>query len=131
LLAWRTIVQKVRETEGQLAAFLNHAMLVELTKEKILLGLESGTVFDTSLIRSPAAVSLLKAAAAAHFGKEPEIAFEAINLGQATHTVAALDTLEKFERKQAALTRAKDHPRIAEVTQILGARLKEIRLPEE
>jgi DNA polymerase-3 subunit gamma/tau len=130
LQTWRAIVESVRVQDDQLAAFLNHAKIIELGAEKLTLGLEPGTIFDKAL-RAPPAIAALQKAATTHLGRTPNIVFESTALGDVAHSVAALDNQERSEKKQAALTRAKEHPRIADVTSILGARLKEIRLPED
>jgi hypothetical protein len=130
VIAWRAIVQKVRESEPKLASFLNHAKVIDFSREKIVLGLESGMVFDRG-IRREDAIAAVKAAASAHLQSEPTIVLEATALGDTKNTVAELDVQERLEKKQAALLRAKGHPRIADATQILGARLKEIRLPDD
>jgi DNA polymerase-3 subunit gamma/tau len=130
VIAWRAIVQTVRESEPKLASFLNHAKVIDFSREKIVLGLESGMVFDRG-IRREDAIAAVKAAAAAHLQSEPSIVLETTALGDTKNTVAELDIQERLEKKQAALLRAKGHPRIADATQILGARLKEIRLPDD
>ena len=42
-----------------------------------------------------------------------------------------LESQERTDRQKAALAKAKEHPRIADAARILGAKLKEIRLPED
>lgn len=133
LVAFRAIVDRVRAVRPELAAFLNHAVVVRATREHLVLGFEAGSVFERNA-RAPDAVLVLKEAASGHFGIEPQVAFETTvhaNGKGATTTVASQDSQERTERKQAALARAKGHPQVAQVAEILGARLKEIRLPDE
>ena len=133
LLAFRAIVDRVRAVRPELAAFLNHAVVVRATSEHLVLGFEAGSVFERN-VRAPDALLVLKGAAQDHFGVEPALAFENLTLANGKGTVATVasqNSQERTERKQAALARAKGHPQIAQVSEILGARLKEIRLPEE
>ena len=76
-------------------------------------------------------MALLKRAAHEHFGTEPLIQLETNAVGTKTNTVASVESRERTDKQKEAIARAKEHPRIAEAAEILGARLKEIRLPED
>ena len=80
---------------------------------------------------APESVELIRKAARERFGVDPTVEFEASAAGSIRPTVSAIENQERTERQKEALARAKEHPKIAEATQILGARLKEIRLPDE
>jgi hypothetical protein len=120
----------VRADAPQLAAFLHHASIVELGRERVVIAFEAGSVFEKSA-KAPDSVELIRKAARAHLGGEPALVFETTTAGTSGKTVAAAESRERSERQREALARAKQHPKLAEVAQILGARLKEIRLPDE
>jgi DNA polymerase-3 subunit gamma/tau len=133
MVVWRAIVDRVRTVRPEIAAFLNHAVVVHVTRERLVIAFEAGSVFERNA-RAPDSVSLLGKAAADYFGAEPAISFETITPSSAANgstTVAAQDSQERALRKEAALARAKGHPRVAQASEILGARLKEIRLPDD
>jgi DNA polymerase-3 subunit gamma/tau len=127
---FRRIIEKIRAARPELAACLNHAAIVHATSERLTLAFEAGTIFERTA-STPEALSLLKSAAGEVLGGEPAVTFEARSTGVARGTIAAAESQERNERKREALNRAKQHPKIAEASRILGARLKEIRLPEE
>ncbi len=130
LVSWKAIVGLVRESRPDLAACLHHAAAIEVSSERLVLGFEPGTVFE-STVREPEALKLLTGAAAKHFGAQPAVVFQGTSSGATGPTVSALENQERAERHRAARVRAKEHPRVAEATSILGAKLKEIRVPEK
>jgi DNA polymerase-3 subunit gamma/tau len=131
LATFRAIVDRVRAVRPELAAFLNHAVVVQVTAERLAIAFEGGSVFERNA-RAPDAVSVLQQAANEHFGAEPTLSFETTvlsNGANAAATMASQDSQERADKKQAQLDRAKGHPMIAVAAEILGGRLKEIRLP--
>ncbi|HEX4478258.1 MAG TPA: DNA polymerase III subunit gamma/tau [Polyangiaceae bacterium] len=128
--AWRSIIEGVRAERPELAACLHHATLVEASAERISLGFEPGSVFERAA-QSDGAVALLRKIARGVFGAEPNVVLGAVPSTGGAGTVAALEDQERKERVRLARARAKDHPRIAEAAEILGARLKDIQIPDE
>jgi len=102
----------------------------DITRERLALAFEPDSLFERTA-REPDATRLLLRTAAAHFGAEPSLAFEPLANGKGGVTVSQIENRERTERQRAALARAKEHPRIADAARILGAKLKEIRLPED
>ncbi len=128
--AWRSVLERVRAVRPDLAAVLQHGTLVRVDQEQIVVGFEQGSVFERSA-KAAESLGVVRQAAREHFGKEPTLKFDTTTPGTTGISVSALDSQARTERQREALARAKDHPRITEAAQILGARLKEIRLPDE
>ena len=114
----------------ELAALLNHAEILHFNAERLALAFEPGSVFEKTGT-APDSVALIRKATAEHFGAPVVVSFETKAADPGKMTVSAIENRERSERQKEALNRAKLHPKIAEATQILGARLKEIRLPDE
>lgn len=127
---FRTVVDRLRADRPELAALLHHASVVEVGRERICLAVESGSVVER-LRHNEEWLTALRQAATAHFGAEPEIVFQTDNGRREAVTVAALDNQERAARLEESRSRARQHPRVAEAVQILGARIKEIRLPDD
>ena len=127
---FRSIVARVRATRPELAACLHHAAIIDAGPERLTLAFEAGTIFERTA-SAPDALELLRAAAREVLGVEPRIVLETRGANAPHTSVSAVETQERNDRKREALARAKQHPKIAEASRILGARLKEIRLPEE
>jgi DNA polymerase-3 subunit gamma/tau len=130
LTEFRAIVERVRAARPELAAFLNHASVIGASADRVVIAFEAGSVFERNA-RAPDAVPVIEQAVRDHFVSGTVLAFETIEKTASGATVSAVDEKERNERKQAAISRAKGHPRIAQAAEILGARLKEIRIPED
>jgi DNA polymerase-3 subunit gamma/tau len=130
LAVFRSVVDRLRADNPEFAALLHHASVVEVSRERIRLAVESGSVVER-LRHNDEWLAALRKAAAEHFGAEPEIVFHTENGRREAATVAALDNQERAARLEETRTRARQHPRVAEAMQILGARIKEIRLPDD
>ncbi len=130
LETFRAIIGQVRATRPELAACLNHAEVVQADATRLALAFEAGTIFERNA-STPDALAVLRAAAREVFGVEPSVVFETRAVNGVRTTIAAAETQERNDQKQQALARAKQHPKIAEASRILGAKLKEIRIPEE
>jgi DNA polymerase-3 subunit gamma/tau len=129
LAVFRSVVDRLRGDRPELAALLHHASVLEVGRERITLAIESGSVVDR-VRHNDEWVRALRDAAGGHFGSQTEVVFQQLN-GRRDSTVAALDDKERAERLEASRSRARQHPRVAEAVQILGARIKEIRLPDD
>jgi DNA polymerase-3 subunit gamma/tau len=127
---FRAIIGHVRAKRPELAACLHHAEVVHASSERLVLAFEAGTIFERNA-SSPEAIALVRAAAGEVFGAEPNVVLETRAVNGLKSTISAAENLERSERKREALARAKQHPKIALASSILGAKLKEIRLPEE
>ena len=130
LETFRAVIGHVRAKRPELAACLHHAEVVQADRERLVLAFEAGTVFERSAT-APDALALLRAAASEVFGTEPHVSFEARPVNGVRSTLSAAESQERSERKREALARAKQHPKVALASRILGAKLKEIQLPEE
>jgi DNA polymerase III subunit gamma/tau len=130
LAVFRSVVDRLRGDRPELAALLHHASVVEVGRERVVLGMESGSVVER-VRHNDEWVHALRKAASDHFGGEPEVVFQTQNGRRDSGTVAALDDQERAERLEASRSRARQHPRVTDAVQILGARIKEIRLPDD
>jgi hypothetical protein len=74
-------------------------------------------------------VAALARAAEKHFGKPCNISFEfESERSRGRKSLAAADSQERAERTRQAYAAAQKHERITEAVEILGAKLKELKL---
>jgi hypothetical protein len=74
-------------------------------------------------------VAALARAAEKHFGKPSPVSFEfECERAKGRKSLAAADSQERAERTKAAYAAAQRHERITEAVEILGAKLKELKL---
>jgi hypothetical protein len=71
----------------------------------------------------------LARAAEKHFGKSTAVSFEFESArARGRKSLAAADSQERAERTRAAYAAAQKHERITEAVEVLGAKLKELKL---
>jgi DNA polymerase III subunit gamma/tau len=109
-----------------LAAMLGHAIPLRLTVDHVVVGWPP----DSMLVASDKeSVAALARAAEKHFGRAPSISFEFDSeQARGRKSLAAADSQERAERTRAAYAAAQKHERITEAVEILGAKLKELKL---
>ena len=74
-------------------------------------------------------VAQLQRAAEKHFDKPCSVSFEfESERARGRRSLAAADSQERAERTRAAYAAAQKHERITEAVEILGAKLKELKL---
>jgi DNA polymerase-3 subunit gamma/tau len=130
LESWRKIVALVFASHPQLAAFLEHAAPLCIEPGQLRIALEPGSMFARDL-SDKNALALLGRAAADHFGTPTAVSVE-FDSEQAREvaTLSALEVEARERRTRAAIARAKEHPRLVDAVEILGARLKDLKLCE-
>jgi DNA polymerase-3 subunit gamma/tau len=111
---------------ADLAAMLGHAIPLVLAAENVVIGWPPESVLVASDKESVAA---LARAAEKHFGAPCSVSFEFDSeRARGRKSLAAADSQERAERTRAAYAAAQKHERITEAVEILGAKLKELKL---
>jgi DNA polymerase III subunit gamma/tau len=129
--AWVAILESVRQSRPELAAMLEHAAPLTVGASELVVGWEPGSVF-ASQASNKEALALVTRAASEHFMARTRVVFEFDSAGAKDFdTLARRQLRERQERLRAAMTEARAHPRIAEAIEILGARLKDLKLGQE
>jgi DNA polymerase III subunit gamma/tau len=109
-----------------LAAMLGHAIPLRMVPEAVVVGWPPEAMLVASDKESVAA---LARAAEKHFGKPCAVSFEfESEKARGRRSLAAADSQERAERTRAAYAAAQKHERITEAVEILGAKLKELKL---
>jgi hypothetical protein len=130
LAVWRLIVDALRPERPELAAVFDHAVPVTVSETELVIAVEAGGMFEKTATSKESRDALARAAAN-QIGAAPRIRIEPLRNDQGENTLARAQSRQREENHRAALVRAKSHPRVAEVAEILGARLKEIRLADD
>jgi DNA polymerase III subunit gamma/tau len=109
-----------------LAAMLSHAIPLRMMAESVVIGWPP----DAMLVASDKeSVATLQRAADKHFGKPCAVSFEFDSArASGRKSLAAADSQERAERTRAAYAAAQKHERITEAVEVLGAKLKELKL---
>ena len=128
LAAWRAILDRVRAVRPALASVLEHAAPIEVRAERVLLGYAPGDFLGMQVAEEDAAL-LLQREVRAHFGASTKVE---LDLSMRTAVVASVATLDDAQRKEdlkKARAEVENHPLVRSAIAILGAELREVRLP--
>lgn len=131
LSGWRAVIDLVRRQRAPLASVLEHARVVELGQERIVLGYEATGAFLFAQATEPAARQLLTTALRTHFGRPMEVQIETITAGSQAVSVAQIYSAEEKARYAARRRAVEEHALVVAAIELLGAELKDIRLPDQ
>ncbi|HEY4157252.1 MAG TPA: DNA polymerase III subunit gamma/tau [Polyangiaceae bacterium] len=127
---FRAILERVSEKRPELGAFLAHAAVLAMEPGEIVVGWEPGSVFGKDA-SGPAETELLASAASAELGAPTRIRHELDSPRvQKVKTLAAIDTEARDQKTREALTQARKHHRVTDAVEVLGARVRELKLPQ-
>jgi DNA polymerase III subunit gamma/tau len=124
--AWRAVLERLPEDRYQLRAFLARAAPLEAGAGSVVIAFAVGEPFVAEVERE---LALVERAAGEHFGAPTSVRIERDAAKAAgVATLATLDTEEEERQRRAALAKVKNHPRVAEAVEVLGARVKDLKL---
>ena len=128
LSAFRAILDQVNERRAELAAFLARASILSMTTGEVHLGWEPGDMFGHGA-NDKDSQELLTALASEHFGVPTKVVFEFESARATTiKTLATIDTEIRAGKQREAVAQAKKHRGITDAVEVLGARLKDLKL---
>jgi DNA polymerase-3 subunit gamma/tau len=131
LLRWRLVVERLRTRRPDMAAVFDHAAPQRLDPVALELTWAEGDVLREQA-SDPSYLAELGRAAHAELGQTPRIAFTSSPTQQREHvTLAARDTQRREAARRDAIARVRHHPRVAQLMELFGARVKEVRLPTD
>ncbi|MDI1451849.1 DNA polymerase III subunit gamma/tau [Polyangium sp. 6x1] len=128
--AFRAVIELVRAKRAPLGSVLEHAALLRIGPDGIVLGYE-GDSFLGKQAQDPVAKEALRAALAAHFGGTPDVTFETLRPQSGVVTLAQLDGADRRARLDSARRAIADHPLVTAAIELLGAELRDVRLGHE
>jgi hypothetical protein len=129
---WRQVVDKIRQRDPKLGAFLDHAEVLEVSGHCIRLGIDKHSLFRSEVTSRTTQQEIAEVAAQV-FGRKPTVEFEtsSIDSGSPTsETVFAKDKEARTQKERDDIERAKAHPVVLEAVRVFGARVKSIELPK-
>jgi hypothetical protein len=124
--ALRAIIERLPDDRFELRAFLARAAPLEAMPGTLVLGFAAGEPFVSEVERE---IRLIERVAGEHFGTATvvSVARDSERVG-AVATLATLDAEEEERQRRAALAKVRNHPRVAEAVEVLGARVKDLKL---
>src|SRR5690606_7852285 len=124
----RTVVARAAGERPELAAKLEHAILVETAPGRLVLGWPPESVFG-SLVAAPENTAMVERAATAVLGAPTRVVHEHDSeRTRGRKTLSRIEAENRERQKRKAYERMRRHPRVVDALAILGARLRDLRL---
>ncbi|MBX3214012.1 MAG: DNA polymerase III subunit gamma/tau [Labilithrix sp.] len=130
LVAWRALIDRVRKVSPPAAAMLDLAVPLTVTPDKLVLGVEDES-FEGVRAEQIDARAVLTAEARAHFGADTEVVFERAVKGSKMASVAYLDAAKRKQMQIDARAAVENHVLVQHAMRVLGAELKDVKLPAQ
>ncbi|HLS85070.1 MAG TPA: hypothetical protein VK043_02130 [Burkholderiales bacterium] len=112
--------------DGQLASYLEQTEVLACEPPRLRLGFEQGFMFERELTH-PDAVAAILPHFVADFGAEASIEFVHT---KAACTIGTVRNVLKERERQAQIEEITNHPRVKQVVETLGARIRQVVLPD-
>jgi len=125
-LALLPACDRLRADDGQLAAYLEQTEVLTASAPVIRLGIQEGFLFERELVTS-AAIAKVQTHLALDFGADVRVEFAKVPVSVSIGSVRA--HLRERQRR-AQIDELRNHPRVREAVQVLGARIRQVVLPE-
>jgi hypothetical protein len=129
---WRAILERVRGVRADVASVLEHALPLEVTRERVAFGFAATESFLSARASEPEALDLLARSARAHFGAPTEVEVR-VELRTAApsgvRTIAAIDAAQREAEIAKARLGIEKHPLVQEAIRLFGAQLRDVKLP--
>ena len=115
--------------QALLASVLEHAIVVEVNPRRVRVGYAEND-FLGSQATAPESLALLRSAARAHFGADVEVDVKEGLRGTKEATVFAIESAQRKAEQAQARAAVESHPLVREIVQVLGAELRDVKLPK-
>jgi DNA polymerase III subunit gamma/tau len=127
---WRTILDRLRARQPALASVLDHAIPMETSAARLVVGFEPSAAFLGARASEPDALDELSREVRAYYGQATKVSIElSAHAAAGVKTIAAIDA----DRRSAELAKARaaveGHPLVKEAVRLFGAQLRDVKLP--
>jgi hypothetical protein len=130
LVIFRVILGRVAETHPALASVFEHASVLGLAPERVVLGFPPES-FAGAQAKEPEALEVITRVVRAHFGVATEVVIDLSARVAAGGTVAVAAAAERKQRTDKAKAAVAQHPLVVEALRVFKGELLEVRLREE
>jgi hypothetical protein len=124
------VVERVREARPEIAAFLEHAAVIDEQHGTLTLAYEPRSVFAKELDDSKVQGEVSEAASAV-FATPTRVEFLFDHpAAKGMDTLSADRVRAREERVREARKKARNHPRVTDAIEVFGAKIKDLRVNE-
>ncbi len=125
---WRAIVERISESEPHVASLFEQAFARKAEPGRVVIGFAAASFAAAQVDAAKLAVA--QRCAAQHFGVATVIEVDASAAAVPTDTVAAVRSAERAAHVEEAKRRVAANPAVTAALEVLGAELRDIRLPD-
>jgi len=127
---WRAVLERVRNARPAIASTLEHAIPVEISAARVVIGFESSAGFLAARASDPEVLDVLTREARAHFGAATHVAIDVSAKGSAgVRTIASVDAERRSVELSQARAAIQSHPLVEEAIRLFGAKVQDVKLP--
>jgi DNA polymerase-3 subunit gamma/tau len=127
---WRAILDRLRTRHPALASVLDHAIPLETTAARLVVGFEPSAAFLGARASEPDALDELTREVRAYFGQPTKVALElSARAPMGTKTIASIDADRRSAELANARATVEGHPLVQEAVRLFGAQLRDVKLP--
>ena len=128
---WRAIIARIKPHRPSVAASLELAVPVVVTKERLVVAFEHDS-FEDARAEQTAAQEVLTEHARAHFNAPTTITFEIAAAGaKTTASVAYLDQAKRKQREAEARAAVANNELVKKVISLFDAELRDVKIPPQ
>jgi len=128
--SWQAVVARLATDKPRVASVFEHAAPLIVEPGRLLLGVEPNS-FIAQQAQDAEAQALLRHAASDHFGVATEVELDLGGGYGKVQTLAAKHSAEQAARLAEARQLVANHPLVLDAIEVLGAELKDVRLPDD
>ncbi len=130
---WRAILERVRTARPDVASVLEHALPLEITRERVVFGFAPTDAFLAARAAEAEALDLVSRSVRAHFGAPTQVEVRSAtalsSVPSGVRTVAAIDAEHREEDLAKARQSIERHPLVREAIRLFDAQLRDVKLP--
>jgi DNA polymerase-3 subunit gamma/tau len=131
MASWQDVVERVQKVRPEVSAVLEHAILIELSPTKMIVSWPPNSVF-ASHFDEQLLVELLRNALAERGDSIADILIAKDDpRAQGIDTLSSRETAERTRKYREDQARIRNHPRVKDAVEVLGARLVSVKLADQ
>ncbi len=131
LASLRSIVDAIEAEHMALGSTLRNAWLLHVDVERVVLGFAPDSFYAVQ-VREPESLDILTRAVHTHYGKPTEVSLDLSERDDESRiaTLSRIDDESRREGLRRARAEVENHPVVQAARRVLGAELREVKIPE-
>jgi DNA polymerase III subunit gamma/tau len=129
--AWRVILDRVRVVKPALASVFAHGIPLDVSPARVLLGFAPDSFLGAQAAEAES-LDVLTREVRAHFSSATQVALDvSTRQGTLQPSIFEMDAARRTEQNAKARAAVESHPLVVQAMAVLGAELKDVRLPPD